>query len=530
MSDIYELKDRTVGKILTDKATRHKDKPFCYFKDEVLTYGQLNEKANMIANGFLKMQITKGSTVCVLLPNCLDYFTTFFGLAKTGAIEVPLNTAHKGNILQHMINYSDAETMVVDKELLERVGFIEQGLKNLKTLVVYPDNKDIPALRFNTISWKEMLDNPATEPSVDVSHSDTLAIMFTSGTTGVSKGVMQPHNQYIWAGEEIVKEARITSEDVFYTWLPLFHFTGQGLITMGTLLASASMGLVERFSVSAFWNDVKKFRATVTGGFSQMVELLFNQPAKSEDAENTVRVMVVGLVPKAIHRAFEKRFNVVLLDDYGMSEAEPISYAAYEDRRPGSCGQCVEDFEVKIFDDDDNEVAPNVAGEIVVRPLKPYIMMTGYYKMPDKTLETWRNLWFHTGDFAYKDAEGYIYFIDRVKDYIRRRAENISSSELESIINSHPKVMESAAVGVPSEFGEDDVKVVVRLKEGEILSPQELLAFCEDRMAYFMVPRYVEFVDRLPMTETEKVKKLELKSLTEKTWDREKAGYKIRRR
>lgn len=526
----YGLKDRTLGAIVEEKALKNSGKVFCHCRDKVVTYEELNKNANRVANALLGMGLSKGEKVCILLPNCPEYLYVMFGLAKLGLVEVPLNIAHKGNILRYMINHSDAEIVIVDKALLNNIKFVEDGLEKLNKLVVYPEDKDIPKFRFDVVSWQYMLDHPSTKPASQVSHNDTFAILYTSGTTGLSKGAMQTHNQYLWFGEHRAKELKLTSDDIIYVWFPLFHVAGQGAFVMGALLADASICLAERFSLRAFWNDVRQYKATVTGAFSQQLQLLYNQPEKLDDADNPLRVILAGLVPKAIHQGFEKRFNLVLIDEYGMTEADPICHQDYEDRKIGSCGREMEGFEIKIFDEEDNEVPPYVPGEIVIRPKKPFIMMLGYYRDPEKTLQAWGNLWFHTGDLAYRDEKGYIYFVDRKKDAIRRRGENISSFELESVINSHPKVLAAAAVGVPSELGEDDVKVAIKLKEGESLSPEELLQFCEERMAFFMVPRYVEFVNEFPLTETGKIKKEQLKTVTARTWDREKAGYKLRTR
>jgi crotonobetaine/carnitine-CoA ligase len=529
MNTIYQLKDRTLGQVLENKAKENRDKVYCYYKDQVVTYAELNETANRVANALIKMGLNKGEKVCILMHNCPDYLYAIFGLAKVGIIEVPLNTSHKGNILKYMINYSDAEVMIISKDLLDNVKFIEEELEKLKTIIVYPNSNGISDFRFEILSWQEILSNPCTKPSVDVRHLDPVAIIFTSGTTGPSKGVVESHNQYIWFGEHRVKELKLTPDDIIYVWFPLFHVASQGAFMMSALLADASICLTERFSLRAFWNEIRRSKVTVTGAFSQQIQLLYNLPEMPDDADNPLRVILVGLVPKAIHDAFEKRFNLVLIDEYGMTEADPICHQDYENRKKGSCGREMEGFEIKVFDENENEVEPYSPGEIVVRPKSPFIMMLGYYKDSEATLKAWRNLWFHTGDLAYMDKEGDIYFVDRKKDSIRRRGENISSLELESVINSHLKVLASAAVGVPSELGEDDVKVVVKVKEEESLLPEELLRFCEERMAFFMVPRYIEFVNEFPLTETGKIKKEELKTMTEKTWDREKAGFKLRR-
>jgi len=327
--------------------------------------------------------------------------------------------------------------------------------------------------------------------------------------------------------EQFMNELRATSSDICHCWYPLFHMGGL-LNALGFLIVGGTVAIIERFSASRYWDEIRKYNATVSGSFVSVLEILYKQPRKEDDADNPLRVIITGGVG-AIADEFEKRFNVVLVDDYGLTEFDPITYSDYDDRMRRSMGKGVKDTEVKIVDEYDRELPPNEVGEIIARPLKPYIMMLEYYKAPEKTAEVWRNLWFHTGDYGYKDKDGYIYFVDRKKDRIRRRGENVSSYELETTILSHPAIVECAAVGVPSELGEDEIKVVIKLEEGTKLSPEELIGFCEKRMAYFMIPRYVEFVEDFPRSTLQKIKKGELKTITENTWDREKAGYKLKR-
>jgi crotonobetaine/carnitine-CoA ligase len=264
-----------------------------------------------------------------------------------------------------------------------------------------------------------------------------------------------------------------------------------------------------------------------------MLDMFLKQPEKPDDSDNPLRVAYTLGGTKETYETFEKRFNMVLLEVYGGTEPNVVSYNSYDKRKLGSCGTVLPDFDVKIFDEDDNELPQGKIGEIVTRYNEPFIMFLGYYNMKEKTLEAFRNLWYHTGDAGYFDEEGYLYFVDRQKDVIRRRMEFISSTDVEEVINSHPSVLESAAIGVPSpEFkNEQEVKVIVVLNKGMQLSPEELISFCEPRMAYFTIPRYLEFKEALPKTPTEKVEKHKLKAegVTQSTWDREKAGYKLKR-
>ncbi|HXG65497.1 MAG TPA: AMP-binding protein, partial [Blastocatellia bacterium] len=323
----------------------------------------------------------------------------------------------------------------------------------------------------------------------------------------------------------------VGAEDILYTCLPLFHVNAQVCTVLSAMLFDARVAMYEHFSASAFWDEIRRSRATVFLALGAMGNILYKAPPRPDDRKNHVRLAMVVPPPEDLER-FEQRFGLrVVYETFGMTEGVVTPPAIAEPRRLGCCGRPAADTEVRIVDEDDLPLAPRQVGEIVMRTREPYTMMSGYYKMPEATLEAFRNLWFHTGDLGYLDEDGFLYFVGRKKEAIRRRGENISAFEVEAIVNRHPAVLESAAIPVPSELGEDDVKIVVVLREGGQLSPEELLRFCEERMAYFMVPRYVEFRDSLPRTPTQRVEKYKLQAEgnTDDTWDREQAGYQLRR-
>jgi crotonobetaine/carnitine-CoA ligase len=320
-------------------------------------------------------------------------------------------------------------------------------------------------------------------------------------------------------------------DDIFFTFLPLYHFNAQCLTTVTTLIAEAEMVLSDKFSASRFWDEIRKYKATQFNYLGAVIPILAKQSPKPDDLDNPVRVGFGAGCPQAVMDEVEKRFGFKCLEGFGMTEIGIPIHVRVNDRRPGSCGKVLDIYEIKLVDDEDNEVPVGEPGEIIFRPREPFTMMLGYYNMPEKTLETYRNLWFHTGDLAKKDKDGYFYFVDRKKDALRRRGENISSFEVERAINTHPAVLESAAVAVKSELAEDEVKICVVLKPGAALTPEELIKHANDRMPYFAVPRYVEFMESLPKTPTERVQKYLLKQagITPNTWDREKSEVQVTR-
>jgi carnitine-CoA ligase len=529
----HPTKERILGHVLEEQSAIQGERVFLDFKGtSLLSYKAFNENANRFANAFLEKGITKDTKVAVALPNCPEYLYCWFGLAKIGAVMVPVNTAQKGELLQHIIDSADAEAVITDVALLKRIGDIEAKLTKVRQIFTlgWPGGAQAGAIGVSALD--DFADASTAAPTlVDIKHSDPMTILFTSGTTGRSKGVVMSHHYYYYAARTIGAGMSVGPDDVLYTCLPLFHVNAQVCTVLAALLFDARVAMYEHFSASTFWDEIRTSNASVFLALGAMGNILYKAPPHPDDRNNNVRLALVVPPPEDLE-GFEKRFNLrVVFETFGLTEGIVTPPAIAEPRRPGCCGRPTDGTEVRIVDDDDRMLEPNNVGEIVIRPREPYTMMSGYYKMPEETLQAFRNLWFHTGDLGYMDQEGYLYFVGRKKEAIRRRGENISAFEVEKIVNQHKSVLESAAVAVPSELSEDDVKIVVVLKEGEHILPEDLLRFCEERMAYFMVPRYVEFRSSLPKTPTQRVEKYKLQSEGNKpeTWDREKAGYQLSR-
>lgn len=530
----YKFEDRTVGHILEDKARRLGDQPYVLHEDQKISYREMNQKANSIANSLAGMGIRKGDKVCLIMANSFEFLYTWFALAKIGAIKVPINTALKGNLLQYIIDHSDASTVIVDRDLADRLVFVQKEIKKVRTVIIVPDydEKQIKlGSRFTIKKFVELLQGPSERFESNVRFYDPMAIMYTSGTTGPSKGAILSHAHYYVIAQQANQYMRYDADSILYSCLPLFHANAALMSALGAMLAEGSYAMGKRFSLTTFWQEIRSYNATHTNVLASIFPLLWRQPPSADDAKNPLKIMnTAPIIPE--FEEFEKRFNLKLVTMYGTTETGIVVVSPFEDKiRPGSCGKPLSVYDVKIFDDDDIECGPNIIGEIVVRGKEPYSQMDSYYNMPEATVRAFKNLWYHTGDFARKDEDGYFYFVDRKKDALRRRGENISSFEVEGVINSHPKILESAVFAIPADLGEDDVKAAVVLKAGEKMTPEELIGFCEDRMAYFAVPRYLEFRESLPKTPTLRVEKYKLREegLTPETWDREKAGYKLKR-
>ena len=355
--------------------------------------------------------------------------------------------------------------------------------------------------------------------------------MFTSGTTGPSKGVVI-NNHFELSFAVIFNEiVSLRADDVTYNFLPFFHIAGK-FIMLGTMLADCRMLLRPRFSAGQFWPDVRAHGVTVTVGVGGICHMLWAEPPKPDDADNPLRMIYSVPNPHDVQEAFLARFGLELTEGYGSTEANIVVYTRPGEPTPrGTAGRAPPYYEVAIFDEMDRPVPPGTSGEIVVRAKHPYILMEGYDGLPEATLAAFRNLWFHSGDRGHMDENGFLFFHDRMKDAIRRRGENISSFEVERTVNKHPDVAETAAIAVPAEVGEDEVKVVVVRNPGAALTEEALLRHCADEMPYFMVPRFIEFRADLPRTPTQKVRKVVLREegITAATWDREAAGFKVTR-
>jgi crotonobetaine/carnitine-CoA ligase len=352
--------------------------------------------------------------------------------------------------------------------------------------------------------------------------------MYTSGTTGVSKGVICPHAHGLTCAIDSLWVQGYDENSTMYCPLPLFHAAALWDGLFCALVTGTTIAIAERFSASRFWDDVRWSNATSAMGIFSMIPILMKQPERPDDREHNLKTFYLG--QSAMDREFSERFGTRSVESYTSTEVGVGTATEWGSWKAGSCGQPnVRNFDVRIVDRLDNEAPPGEPGEIVVRPRRPFVMTTGYYGFWKFNTEVFRNLWFHTGDRAYRDDDGYFYFVERIKDSIRRRGENISAFELERAINGHEAVLESAAFGVPSDVAEDEVKVAVVLRKGSRLSPSELTDYCDELLPSFMIPRYVEFVDELPRTSIGKIAKQELREqgdngITSKTWDREDAN------
>jgi crotonobetaine/carnitine-CoA ligase len=522
--------DRTLGAILRNAAAAYPDRTYVVFPDGSWTYAQFDALVDRVAAGLRARGLGKGSKLAIMLPNCVEFLALWFACARIGAVEVPVNTSFRGPLLKHVLHHSDAQALVVAAHLVEHVEAIADGVPGLQTVAVW-GGEVVTGARH--IAYADLVVEPGDAPAEDVSADDPVAIIFTSGTTGPSKGALLSHNYFWWFAERSwALRGEMRASERLYTCLPLFHANAQVLNAVTAMLRGQTAVIDTHFTASGFWQRLRDFGATQFNYIGGMIPILMKQPPTGRDREHEVRVALGAAAPKELWPAFEERFGIRVLECYGQTEDCVVTCNTLDAARVGSIGRAAWGYEMQVVDDDDRPVADGTVGEFVVRPTVPGVLMLGYYKMPMETLQVFRNLWFHTGDFGSRDADGYFWFKDRKKDAIRRRGENISAYEVEMVVNEHPAVLESAVYAVPSDVGEDDVMVSLVLQPGEALAPADLLRHCEPRLAYFAMPRYVDIRAELPKTPTHRVEKYRLRQqgITPGTWDRERAGYQLSRK
>ena len=534
-SDWYRREDPTawvLPRVLRDRAEAHPDRPYFRFGDgEWISYGAMRARSDRVANALRRRGIGPGDVVSTLMPNMEPHLEIWFGILAAGAAQCPVNTAYRGDFLSWALNLPRSRMLVVGDAHLADLDRVLDELPYLERVVVVPTGRrDGPDPRRPWETYEEFLDGAGDgDPGVEVPWTGDARIMFTSGTTGRSKGVIKQHASDYFSGRTYCNVCEVTADDTLYTCLPLFHSNAQVLACYPAMIAGARVQMHERYSSARFWPTVVECGATVLNTVSAINYFIWNTPEAAHDRGHRVTRIMAMPAPKDIYHEFQERFGVRFVEGYGLTETGMVTYhppgAA---ARPGSCGIATPGFEVSVVEPGtDRPLPPGTQGEIVVDMKMPNIVMRAYVGMPEKTAEDFRNLKLHTGDLGEMDEEGYLYFRDRLKDYIRRRGENVSSVEVERAVMSHPEVLEAAAIGVRAGEGvsaEDEILVCV-VPRGESFDPAALCAHLEPRMPYFAVPRYVRVMTHLPKTPTERVRKVELREqgVTADTYDRASA-------
>jgi carnitine-CoA ligase len=509
--------DRTFPAMLERQACRYGGHPLFIAGDVSISFEEMPQVAARFAGTLAAAGIRPGDRVALMCGNRAEFIESFLGCAWLGAIAVPINVASRGPQLVHYLRNSGARLLIIEAECFE--AFAQMG-ERLALERIWVVGGEVPA-RLDWISPAPLPPRAeAIAPGAD-DPAQTLAILYTSGTTGPSKGVCCPHAQYFWWGLNGVRNLEIREGDVLSTTLPLFHTNALGTFHQA-LLSGSTLVAEPRFSASRFWQRLIERKATVTYLLGAMVPILLSSEPSPQERSHHVRCALAPGVPANLHAAFEQRTGIALIDGYGSTETNFVIGGNAAEQRPGSMGTLRAGFHARVCDADGNEARPGEPGELVLRADEQLSFATGYFAMAEKTIESFRDGWFHTGDRVVREADGHFRFVDRLKDAIRRRGENISSFEVEQVLLSHPDVGNAAVFPVPSELAEDEVMAAIVRRPGSALSENALAEFCRPRLAAFALPRFIEFVDALPTTESGKVQKYKLRDrgVTAKTWDR----------
>ena len=527
--------EKSLGEFLAIAARANPDKVFVEIAGQQITYADFYRRCRRAAAMFRNLGIARGDRVCLFLPNVPAVLYTWFGLALIGGIAVTVNTAYRRDEMAFILNNAAASALVAHETLSDVAAQAADIAPSVRHRLIVGENPAPDGWR----SYSQLLsESPELAELPAVAPTDIAMLQYTSGTTGNPKGVQVTHQMYVAAGQGFALWTQATPDDRFFTCLPYFHANAQYYSTMGTLAAGATLVVQDRFSASRFWQQVRDAKATVVNFIGMMMPVLAKNAPQPNDRDNTVRLFYgsPAFSPEFL-ADFEERFGTDIIVGFGMTET---CYGAIETirgaRRPNSSGTPRQHpdpafhNDIRIVDDNGAPVPNGQPGEITIR--NP-ATMPGYWRNAAETAAALRRGWLFTGDLGWLDDDNYLYFVDRKKDVIRRRGENISSQEVEDVIKRHESVLDCAIIAVPSELGEDEVKAYVTPRPGAAIAPADVVHWCAAHLAYFKVPRYIEVRDALPRTPSLRVRKDVLRQeradLTADCFDREAAGIQIRR-
>jgi crotonobetaine/carnitine-CoA ligase len=533
---------RTVVDLLDERLDRDPDGEYLDVCGAKVSAAEVASVAYRLAGSLAGLGVGPGDRVATLIENTIEAALAWWGIVCSGAVAVPVNTAYKGEYLRHQLADSGARVLIVEASLLDRATAVAATVPDLAHLVVVGD-APVPGLAgVAGHRWDDLLAGDDRRPAVTVRPADLATFVYTGGTTGPSKGCMLSHSYHESLARQIGICWQRTADDVVWTPLPLFHFNAIVTAVLGPLVYGGRAAIYRRFSVSNFWSEMNRVGATITSTLGTMAYLLAHDGDRPEmprsgepEANTTLRLIGAAPLPVEVDRVIRERFGVETFSGaYGVTEASLISWQPPGVRNKPNAAGVVNDefFDVRIFDDGDDEVPRGTEGEIVVRPKRPHTMFEGYWGRPEATVATSRNWWYHTGDIGRIDDEGYLFFLDRKADYLRRRGENISSFEVERILMGHGGLADVAVHAVPSPLTEDDLKITATVAEGTELTEEELFRWCIDQLPYFVLPRYIELRAELPRSPVGRVLKRELRDepIGAHVWDAEAAGITYEKR
>jgi crotonobetaine/carnitine-CoA ligase len=515
------LKFRYFTELIEHQAGIHGDRPYILHEDRTVSFADFDRHTCQMANGLHDQDAISGDGLGILMANCPEYYFLFYGLPKGGFYSVPINTALKGEGLEYILNNSDVKFLAVDEEFYPKIAELGSGIEKIEKIFVRRTSD--AALPPNTLDFAELFQASPEKPKHKTDPDAIKYLMYTSGTTGFPKGVVNRNRSDNVQGALKLAGLLVTPDDVLYTALPLFHANALVMTASFAMAGGVPFGLDKKFSASRFWDNIRYYGATQFNGIGAMIPILMKQPERPNDADNPVRMVLSAACPANLWEAFEKRFGLKIWEVYGAVDGGGVFTLNMGNAPAGSIGKPIRG-EWKLVDENGKEVPQGEIGEMINKVEDGATRTVEYYKNENASEKKAKGGWIYSGDLFYADKDGNLYFVDRASDSMRRRGENISSFEVQSIVEKHPDIMSCAAFGVPSELGEDEVMIWVKPIKNKTIDLKALIHHCVDNMAYFMVPRFIDIVDAIPTTGTLRAQKATMKKqgVTERTWDREK--------
>lgn len=515
----------TIAQLIDRQASRAPDRTFLLFEDEAISFKKLKQRVTQAAASFSALGIRPGDRVGLMMASHPDHICVYLALSWLGASSIEFSIHLKRLGLETQLQDAEPRFLFADAAFADELGGAVQAVSSVEKIVWRGDVRSRPPRSY---FLSEVLKKTDLDPVEGASSLDRVqAISYTSGTTGKPKGALLTERWFQVGARNACILADVRDDDVLFLWEPLYHIAGWMTVLM-SLQRGVPIAMVERFSASRCWQQIRHYRATLLHYLGGAMNLLLKQPPRPDDADNPVRIAWGAAAPTESWREFEKRFGVTVREGYGISEGQNFTHINI-DGPVGSIGRPVEEFDSWIEGEDGTRLRPGNVGEIVLKPKVPGVAMAGYFRDPEKTSKVLRNDRVYTGDLGYQDEDGYFYFSGRKTDSLRRRGENVSAWEVERVINAHPAIEESAVIGITADIGEQDIKAFVKLADSNPLDPIELIKWCERDLAYYQIPRFIEFVPDFPRGPTQRIRKTELSRSVRDSWDVESSGYRIKR-
>lgn len=516
--------DETIAACLKRRAATEPDAVFCEFRGQTWRVSQVHASAVAIAHELWALGLRPGDRVALMLPTRPHHLFTLFALALLGLVRVPVNIHLRGAPLANLFEQLKPHALIADPEYREALGPWADAVAQVLWRQGSFDDAVAPTA---AALAPTPAPTPAPLPTPGPGPDDLLALALSSGTTGSPKGVCKSDRHLRAGAQAMLRLTQAGPGDVFLFWESLHHGSGVA-VALGALLGGYRLAMVERFSASQFWSEARACGATHVHYLGSVVPMLMNQPPREADRQHGVRIAWGGGCPSHLWPAFAERFGVQVREGYGLTEL--LTFVTLNRDGPvGSIGRPLDEYELVLRDEQGRPVPDGVPGEITLRSRVPGLQFLGYFHSREADAASQRDGWFHTGDLATRDTEGWLYYAGRQKEMLRRRGINVSAWEVEQVFAGHPDIEEVALLGVAGELGDDELKLFVRLRDGRRPDPLALVRWAEPRLAYFQLPRYIDFIDQFPKTPTQRIQKKELSRSTEGVWDLEASGHRIAR-